>query len=234
MRPNFGLSRGGIVAAQFFAGFSAKAIYQRINHECKLRLCQQAKPALLSSVASTHRWMTDRLATTNSPGAHLHLPAGCRAGKPGMSPSHSSCPNGIYRLTRRLLQRSFLCELKIFQSFTRPLRRTYMNFTKSILFAVLYGTGLLAPAMAIADTEPTTFQAEKDRHIAKILARIQIDQKNLSCVQNAQDQTALNACDATGKQDHEALEPKVETPAANKKAPVADKKTQNSSKNKAK
>ncbi len=111
-----------------------------------------------------------------------------------------------------------------------------MNFTKSILFTVLYCASLLAPAMAVADTEPTTFQSDKDRHIAKILARIQIDQKNLSCVQTAQDQTALNACDATGKQDHEALDPKVETPApaADKKAPIVDKKTQNGAKHKAK
>ncbi len=109
-----------------------------------------------------------------------------------------------------------------------------MNFTKSILFAVLYGAGLLAPAITVADTEPTSFQAEKDRHIANILARIQIDQKNLSCVQNAQDQTALKACDATGKQDHEALEPKVEAPVADKKTPIADKKTQNGAKHKAK
>jgi hypothetical protein len=109
-----------------------------------------------------------------------------------------------------------------------------MHFTKSILFAVLYGAGILAPAITVANTEPTTFQADKDRHIANILARIQIDQKNLSCVQNAQDQTALNACDATGKQAHEALEPKAEAPAADKKAPNADKKTQNGAKHKAK
>jgi len=108
-----------------------------------------------------------------------------------------------------------------------------MNFTKSILFAALYAAGLLTPILAVADTEPMTFQADKDRHIANILARIQIDQKNLSCVQNAQDQTALNACDATGKQDHEALEPKVETPVADKKAPIADKKTKNGAKHKA-
>jgi|GEM_PF-361388 len=109
-----------------------------------------------------------------------------------------------------------------------------MNFTKSILFAVLYGAGLLTPILAVADTEPTTFQADKDRHIANILEKIQIAQKNLSCVQAAQDHTALNACDVTVKQDHDVLEPKVETPVANKKAPIADKKTQNSSKNKAK
>ncbi|HEY8097038.1 MAG TPA: hypothetical protein VIE65_13225 [Methylobacter sp.] len=102
-----------------------------------------------------------------------------------------------------------------------------MNFTKSILLAAIYSTGLLAPVMAIADTDPATFQTEKERHIANILARIQIDQKNLSCVQAAQDHAALKICDETAKQDHDASEPKAE-------APVADKKAQKDAKNKEK
>ncbi len=100
-----------------------------------------------------------------------------------------------------------------------------MNVTKSILFSVLYGASLLAPAIAVADTESTTFQADKDRHIANILERIQIDQKNLSCVQAAQDQTALKACDVTVKKDDNALEPKVE-------APITDKKMQHTKQSK--
>lgn len=104
-----------------------------------------------------------------------------------------------------------------------------MHFTKLILLAVTYSAGLLlAPAMAVADADPGTFQAEKERHIANILARIQIDQKNLSCVQTAQDHAALKVCDETAKQDHDASEPKVEAPAA------ADKKASKDTKNKEK
>lgn len=102
-----------------------------------------------------------------------------------------------------------------------------MNFTKSILLAVIYSASLLAPAMAAADTDPATFQADKERHIANILEKIQIDQKNLSCVQAAQDHAALKACDVPVKQDHDALEPKTE-------APDADKKAQKDTKNKEK
>lgn len=116
-----------------------------------------------------------------------------------------------------------------------------MNFTKSILLTVIYSAGLLIPAIAVADSDPATFQADKDRYIANILERIQIDQKNLSCVQTAQDHAALQACDQIIKQDHDVLEPKVEAPiepkaeapVADKKAPIADKKTQKGAKNKA-
>lgn len=101
-----------------------------------------------------------------------------------------------------------------------------MNLTKSILLTVIYSAGLLAPAIAAAapdpnpdpDPDPATFQADKGRHIANILERIQIAQKNLSCVQAAQDHTALNACDETVKQNHDVLEPEVKAPIANKKA----------------
>lgn len=104
-----------------------------------------------------------------------------------------------------------------------------MNFTKSILLAVIYSAGSLAPAIAVADTDAdtATFQADKERHIAKILERIQIDQKNLSCVQAAQDHASLKTCDDTVKQDHDVAEPKAE-------APVADKKAKNGAKNKEK
>jgi len=95
-----------------------------------------------------------------------------------------------------------------------------VNLTKSILLTVIYSAGLLAPAIAVAapDPDPATFQADKGRHIANILERIQIAQKNLSCVQAAQDHTALNACDETVKQNHDVLEPEVKAPIANKKA----------------
>lgn len=117
-----------------------------------------------------------------------------------------------------------------------------MNFSKSILLTVIYSAGLLAPAIAATNSDPATFQADKDRYIANILERIQIDQKNLSCVQTAQDHAALNACDVTVKQGPDSVEPeikapvadkKVETPVADKKAPIADKKIQKGTKNKA-
>ncbi|MDP1772145.1 MAG: hypothetical protein Q8L15_07660 [Methylobacter sp.] len=106
-----------------------------------------------------------------------------------------------------------------------------MNFTKLFLLAVMYSAGLLTPSMAVADTDPATFQAEKERHIAKILERIQIDQKNLSCLQAAQEHAALKVCDETAKQDHDVSEPKEEP---KQEAPVADKKTQKDTKNKGK
>jgi hypothetical protein len=104
-----------------------------------------------------------------------------------------------------------------------------MNFTKLILLAVIYSAGLLIPALSVAapDSDPATFEADKGRHIANILEKIQIAQKNLSCVQAAQDHTALNACDETVKQDHDVLEPE-------KKAPIADKKAQKNAKPKGK
>lgn len=102
-----------------------------------------------------------------------------------------------------------------------------MNFTKSTLLTVIYGASLLLPAISTAatDPDPATFQADKDRYIATILESIQIDQKNLSCVQAAQDHAALKACGELVAQDHDVLEPKVE-------APIADKTSQKSAKNK--
>ena len=106
-----------------------------------------------------------------------------------------------------------------------------MDFTRSILLAVIYSAGLLAPAISVAapdsDPDPATFQADKDRNIANILEKIQIDQKNLSCLQAAQDHAALKACDVTVKQDHDVLEPET-------KAPIANKKTQKGANHKGK
>ena len=99
---------------------------------------------------------------------------------------------------------------------------------------MIYSAALLVPAMAVADPDPATFQADKDRQIANVLERVRIAQKNLSCVQAAQDHAVLNACDESFNQDHKALEPKVEAPIADKKAPIADKNIQKNSKNKQK
>lgn len=106
-----------------------------------------------------------------------------------------------------------------------------MNFTKSILLSVIYSAGILVPALAAAESDPATFQGDKERRIAKILERIQIDQKNLSCLQGAQDHAALKVCDEIAKQDHDVSEPKEEP---KQEAPAADKKPQKDAKNKAK
>ncbi|MDP1665662.1 MAG: hypothetical protein Q8L79_11120 [Methylobacter sp.] len=98
---------------------------------------------------------------------------------------------------------------------------------KYILLTVIYSAFLLIPAMAVADSDPETFQADKDQHIANILERIQIDQKDLSCVQAAQDHEALKACRITIKEDRDTLETKV-------KAQTEDKKVQKGTKNKEK
>ncbi len=94
-----------------------------------------------------------------------------------------------------------------------------MYFTKAILSTVFYALGLLAPAIALADTDPATFQADKERQIAIVLESVQIAQKNLSCVQAAQDHAALNACNVIVKQ-----EPKAEAAqGCDKKAPKVTK-----------
>lgn len=78
-----------------------------------------------------------------------------------------------------------------------------MNVTKSMLLAVIYSLGLAVPALAIADSDDTAFQAEKERQIAIVLEKVQIAQRNLSCVQSAQDHAALKACDEAFKQSHD-------------------------------
>jgi hypothetical protein len=89
-----------------------------------------------------------------------------------------------------------------------------MNFTQSVLSATIS----LIPVFAVAAADTSGFQSAKEQHIAKILERIQIDQKNLSCMQNAQDEPALKACVETVKQAHEAAEPKkAEKPTCDKK-----------------
>jgi len=99
-----------------------------------------------------------------------------------------------------------------------------MNFTKLILSAAVYTASSMTSAIAVAETDPATFQADKERHIASILERIRIDQKDLSCVQAAEDHAALQACVETVKQDSSASEPKAEAPQnADKKAPKAVK-----------
>jgi len=98
---------------------------------------------------------------------------------------------------------------------------------KYILLTITYSAFLLISAIAVADHDPATFQADKDQHIANILERIQIDQKDLSCVQAAQDHEALKACRITIKEDRDTLETKV-------KAQTDDKKAQKGAKNKEK
>lgn len=90
-----------------------------------------------------------------------------------------------------------------------------MNFTKSIVLTVSYSAVLLAPVMAVAAFDPAAFQADKERHIANVLERIQVDQKNLSCVQTAEDQAALKACDEAFKQDPGIPETKLKTSKSN-------------------
>lgn len=81
--------------------------------------------------------------------------------------------------------------------------------------------------MAVADSDQATFQADKDRQIANVLEKVQIAQKNLSCVQAAQDHAALKVCAENFKQDYDVSETKV-------KAQTADKNTQKNTKNKEK
>lgn len=102
-----------------------------------------------------------------------------------------------------------------------------MNFTKSILLTVIYSAGLLIPAMTVAAAEQDTFQADKDREIAKVLEKVQVAQKHLSCVQAAQNHEELNACE-------EAFKPKQDVPETKAKEPEADKKEQKIEKSKKK
>lgn len=97
---------------------------------------------------------------------------------------------------------------------------------------MIYSSGLLTSAISIAaaDPDPATFQADKERHIAIILERIQVAQKNLSCVQASQDHAALKACDVPVNQDKVVSEPQVKAPVVEKN----EKKTQKDPKNKGK
>jgi hypothetical protein len=102
-----------------------------------------------------------------------------------------------------------------------------VNFTKSILLTVIYSAGLLIPAIALADADPATFQADKDREIANVLEKVQAAQKHLSCVQAAQDHAGLKVCD-------EAFKPNQDVPETKVKEQVPDKKEQKNEKNKKK
>ena len=68
--------------------------------------------------------------------------------------------------------------------------------------------------MAVADTDPATFKADKDRQIATVLEKVQIAQKNLSCVQAAQDHAALKICEEDFKQKFIVPETKEKQPPA--------------------
>jgi hypothetical protein len=108
-----------------------------------------------------------------------------------------------------------------------------MNLTKSVLVAIIYSTGLLRPAISTAAPapDPETFHADKDLSIANIMERIQIDQKNLSCVQQAENHPALKACALLIKQNNEVLESKVEKQIIEKPASAVDKKSPKGTKN---
>ncbi|MGZ5055893.1 MAG: hypothetical protein ACXWAT_13265 [Methylobacter sp.] len=75
-----------------------------------------------------------------------------------------------------------------------------MKPKNSILLTVTYSAFLLIPVMAIADTEPETFKADKERQTAVVLEKVQSAQKSLSCVQEARDQAALKICEEDFKQ----------------------------------
>ncbi|MGZ4970293.1 MAG: hypothetical protein ACXV8O_17025 [Methylobacter sp.] len=92
-----------------------------------------------------------------------------------------------------------------------------MNFIKSTLLTVICSAGLLASGMAVADADQDTFQEDKDRQIANVLEKVQIAQKNLSCVQAAQDHAALKVCEENFKQDYDVSETKVKAQANDKK-----------------
>jgi hypothetical protein len=102
-----------------------------------------------------------------------------------------------------------------------------VNFTKSILLTVIYSAGLLIPAITFADSDPATFQADKDREIAKVLEKVQVAQKHLSCVQAAQDHAGLKVCDET-------FNPSQNVPETKVKEQTNDKNEQKIEKNKKK
>lgn len=104
-----------------------------------------------------------------------------------------------------------------------------MESKNPILLAVIYSAFLLTSAMAVADTDPATFQADKERQIATVLEKVQTAQKNLSCVQEAQDHAALKVCEEDFKQ-------KFVIPETTEKQPCQcpDKKVRKSAKPKEK
>jgi hypothetical protein len=91
-----------------------------------------------------------------------------------------------------------------------------MNFVKSILLVA----GLLSCTITFANPNPAStnssnagnspdpakFQEHKQAAIARVQAKVQINQQLISCMQAAQDHTAMKACHDTAKQAHDALE----------------------------
>lgn len=104
-----------------------------------------------------------------------------------------------------------------------------MESKNSILLTVVYSAFLLVPALAVADTDPATFKADKERQIAIVLEKVQTAQKNLSCVQEAQDHAALKVCEEDFKQ-------KFVIPETTEKQPCQcpDKKVRKSAKSREK
>jgi hypothetical protein len=106
----------------------------------------------------------------------------------------------------------------------------------SILLTAIYSAFLLVPIMAVADTDPETFKADKERQTAAVLEKVQTAQKNLSCVQEAQDHAALKICEEDFKQKFSVPETKENVAETKEKQPCQcpDKKVRKSTKAKAK
>jgi hypothetical protein len=66
--------------------------------------------------------------------------------------------------------------------------------------------------MAVAETDAETFKADKERQTAAVLEKVQTAQKNLSCVQEAQDHAALKVCEEDFKQKFSVPEPQEKPP----------------------
>lgn len=139
----------------------------------------------------------------------------------------SSFPEKFRDLISRRLRRNFLSSrvrLKFFHPLQdKILEEEAVSFTKQTILTITYSAGLLASAMAVAETDPASFQAEKDRQIANVLEKVQIAQKNLSCVQAAQDHADLKACDEVFKQSNDASDTKGKEQATDKKTPKPEK-----------
>ncbi len=90
-----------------------------------------------------------------------------------------------------------------------------MSFTKNFLLVA----GLLVSTAAFsASPAPGDFQAAKAAHIANIQARLQSVQKQLSCVEAAQDVAAIKVCHDAAKEERQALVEKMKLQRAERKA----------------
>jgi hypothetical protein len=105
-----------------------------------------------------------------------------------------------------------------------------------ILLTVICNALLLVPAIAAADADPATFKADKERQTAAVLEKVQTAQKNLSCVQEAQDHAALKICEEDFKQKFSVPETKENVAETKEKQPCQcpDKKVRKSTKAKTK